>query len=107
MCLQKRFYIRSSFRKRIGSLHHKRFSKHPLFSTFSLFLTMNMVRNISNTDFIINQLKNVFTQEKLQAPFISQKEICTLHCRSVLKHPLFTTFLLVFTVDEVCNISNK
>ena len=35
------------------------------------------------------------------------KKTGTLHRRYFWKHPLFTTFLLVFTVAEVCNISNK
>ena len=38
----------------------------------------------------------IFTQDTLQPSFI----LCALHRRSFLKHPLFT-------VDEVCNISNK
>ena len=41
------------------------------------------------------------------SPPSSQKKTCGLHCTSFQKHPLFTTFLLVFAVDELCRISNK
>ena len=44
----KRFYIPLSFRNKVGALNRKSFSKHPFFTTFSLFLTVNEVCNISN-----------------------------------------------------------
>ena len=37
----------------------------------------------------------------------SKKRNCTLRPRIFQKHPLFITCLLVFTVDELCNVSNK
>ena len=40
------------------------------------------------------------------APLFHQK-ICALHSRCFYKHPLLTTFLIVFTMDEVRYISNK
>ena len=45
--LHKGLYI-NIFSKNIGSLHRKRFSKHPLCTIFSLFLAMSEVCNISN-----------------------------------------------------------
>ena len=47
------FYTRDSisllhFGKKIGSLHYKRFLRHALFTTFSLFLKVSEVGNISN-----------------------------------------------------------
>ena len=45
-------------------------------------------------------------QDTLHSSFVS-KNICALHRRSFQKLPLLTTFLPVFTVDEVCYISNK
>ena len=50
--------------------------------------------------------KTNFTQNTFYSSFISKKS-CTFHPRSFEKHPLFTTLILVFTVDEVCYISNK
>ena len=55
---------------------------------------------------IVKVFRNIFTQDTLDPSFISKK-VCTLHCTSFQKYPLFTIFLPVFTVDEVCNISNK
>ena len=48
----------------------------------------------------------IFIQKTLHSSLIS-KQICALHRRNFQKHLLFTTFLLVLTMDEVCNISNK
>ena len=39
--------------------------------------------------------------------YFKKKKNCTLHRRCFYKYPLFTTFLIIFTVDEVCYISNK
>ena len=44
----RRDYIHPSFRKNIGALHRKHFSKHPLFTTFSIFSTVGEVCNIQN-----------------------------------------------------------
>ena len=48
----------------------------------------------------------VFADESTYALFIS-KYIGALNHRDFWKHSLCTTFLLVLTMDEVCNISNK
>ena len=82
--------------------------KHPLFITFSLFLTVNEVCNISNKYWLSNKsaIKIFLHKTPDTAPWFQQK-ICVVQCRNFWKHPLFNTFLLFFTVDEVCNISNK
>ena len=38
---------------------------------------------------------------------LSCRKNSALPCRRFLEHPLFTTYLLVFTVTKVCNTSNK
>ena len=61
-----------------------------------------------NADFLINQRQNKIFSHK--TPYTSTsfpKTFCALYCRFFQKYPLFTTFLLVFTGNEVCNISNK
>ena len=59
-----------------------------------------------NSDFFIIQLKIFFTQRALHSSFLSTK-ITAFHRRCCYKHLLFPTFLLVWTLGEVCNISNK
>ena len=66
MLLNKGIYIPPSFQKNVGGLHRKRFSKDPLFTTFSLSLTLNEVYIFQiNTDFPINQLKKYFHTKRL------------------------------------------
>ena len=48
--------------------------------------------------------KNIFTQDT--SPLF-QKQIFALHRRCFYKHLLFTKFLIVSLVDQVCYISNK
>ena len=104
------------FERKLALFIAKPFRKHPLFTTFSLFLTVRNVCNIQiNTDFFINQLKNIFTQDTFSPSFDSRKKLCSpsqklletflLHFTAFYKQ--FTTFLLIFKADEVCNISNK
>ena len=76
--------------KKIGAMHHKRFSKHPLFTKFSLFLIVSDVCNISNKYRLPHKLaKKCFYARGLT------------YSISFQKHKLFTRILLVFTVDEV------
>ena len=56
---------------------------------------------LGNIDHKIN-----FTQNTSHSSFLSKK-IWALHRRYFQKRPLFTIFLAVFTVDGVCNITNK
>ena len=73
--------------KKIGALHRKHFSKHPLFTTFSLFLTVNEFAIFQiNADFLINQLEKYFYTTHLTLFLHSNKKICTLHRRSFLKN---------------------
>ena len=50
--------------------------------------------------------QNLFYTNTLHSSFI-QKKMCALHRRCFQKYPLFTPFLLVFTVDGVSYILNK
>ena len=105
--MHKRLYIPPSFWWKTGALHCKRVSKHPLFTTLSLRLTVGETCNISNKyDFLMTQLKKYFYLRHLTLLLYLNRN-CTLHRTSSWKHSLFTTILLVFTVDKVCNISNK
>ena len=49
----------------------------------------------------------IFSNKTPYTPPVFQKKICTLHRRIFWKHPLFTTFLLVLTVDEVYQPPNN
>ena len=97
-----------SFRKKLGVLHRKPFSKHPLFSTFSLILTLSEVCNIWNKYWLPKKsAKEVFLHKTTYTLSLFQKDSCALYRPILQKYSLFTTFLLVFTVDEACNISDK
>ena len=76
MLLQKRLYNPPSFGKNIGALHRRYFLKHPLFTTVLLFLTVSEVFNISNTDFLLNQVKKIFfAQGTLNPSFVSKHKL--------------------------------
>ena len=84
------------------------FSKHPLFTTFSLFLKVSKVCNISSKCCLSNKTTyKIFLHKITYTLPLFQKNICCLHRRILYKHLLFMTFLLVFTVDKVCYITNK
>ena len=59
-----------------------------------------------NTDFLINQLKNIFTQDTLNSAFVSKIQI-VLSIVEAFGHINLIPHFNVFTTDEVCNISNK
>ena len=70
----------------------KPFRKHPLFTTISLFLTVRNVCNIQiNTDFFINWLKSIFTQDTFSPSFDLRKKLGSP------SQKLLETFLLHFT----------
>ena len=105
-----RLYISPSFwkKKKNGPLHRQRFSKHQLFTIFSLSLTVSEVCNISNKCSLPNKSANkIFSHKTPYSPLTFQKKICTLHGIIFKKHPLFTTCQQVFIVDKVYSISNK
>ena len=84
------------------------FSKDPIFTTFSVFLKVSEVCNISSKYWLPNKLANkTFLYKTPYAPPFFQIKMCALHRRIFQKHLLFTTFLVFLTVDEVCYISNK
>ena len=83
------------FERKFALLIAKSFRKHPLFTTFSLFLTVRNVCNIQiNTNFFINYLENIFTQDTFSPPSIQGRN-CALHHKSFQKH--FYYILLHFT----------
>ena len=78
------------------------------FTTFSLFLEVSDICNISSKCRLLNKSANKTFLHKAPYTFpLLQIKICALHCKTSEKHPFFTTFLLVFTMDEVCYISYK
>ena len=106
--LQKWLYFPNLSQKKFSSLHPKSFSKHPLFTTFPLFFTVTEVCNISNKCKLLNKsATKIFLHKTPDTVPLWHQKICALHCKIFEKHPLFATFLLVFTVDELCYISNK
>ena len=86
-----------------GALHRKCFSKQSFFSTFSLFLKVGEVCNISNKCWFPNKSVNKIFLHK--TPYTAQS--CALDHRRFQKGRLFTTFLPNLIENEVCNISNK
>ena len=83
------------FKRKLALFIAKPFRKHPLFTTFSLFLTVRNVCNIQiNTNFFINYLENIFTQDTF-SPTSIQGRNCALHHKSFQKH--FYYILLYFT----------
>ena len=69
-----------SFPKELSALHCENFSKHPLFTTFSLFLTEKKVCNISNKYGLSNKSAARILLHKTPdtAPSFQQK-LCALH----------------------------
>ena len=82
-------------------------SKHPLFSTFALFLKVSEVCNISNKCWLPNKLARNYFYTKHHTPLFYLKQNFALSITESLKHPLFTTFLLVLTLYEIFYISYK
>ena len=85
----------------ISLLH---FEKKVALSMANIFRNIQLLTLQINTDFLINQLNFFFTQDTLHCSLIASKNL-----RSLLQKfsERSTIFLPVFTVDEVCNISNK
>ena len=100
----KYFYTRSIhpsyISKQICALQQRSIYQRPLFTTFLLVFTEDKVRNISN------KYQPPSNLAKCQC-FYTRNFIFFLHRKRSSKHPLFITLLLLLTVGEVCNISNK
>ena len=60
----------------------------------------------TNSDFLINRLEDIPTQETLHSFLISQENSAP-HARNVLENPLSTTFLLASIIGDMCDILNK
>ena len=70
------------FGKKIGALHRKRFSKHPLFTTFSIFLKVSEVCNISSKWWLPNKSANkIFLHKTPYLLPLIQKKLWALHRR--------------------------
>ena len=94
--------------KKSSALHRKRFSEHPLFTLFSVFLKRSEVCNTWSKWWLPNKSAwKIFLHKTPYTPPSFEKNNWALHRRIFQKHPLYTTILLVFTEDEVCNITNK
>ena len=106
--LHKRLYIPPSFRKKIGAPHHTSFSKHPLFTTFSLFLKVIEVCNISSKCWLLNKVANkIFLRKTSYTLALFHRKSCALHSGNLLKTSTFYHVLSSFDIAWVCYISYK
>ena len=81
--------------KKIGTLHRKSFSKHPLFTTFLLFLKVSEVCNISSKCWLPNKSANkAFSHKTPYTRPLFQIKICVLHRRIETStfYNIFTSF---------------
>ena len=94
--------------KKIGAFHCKRFPKHIPFTTFSLFLKVSEVCNTSSKCGLPNNSANkvLLHTKPYTSPLFKRKNLHS-PLQNLLETSTFSTCRLVFTVDEVCNISNK
>ena len=71
--LHKSFISLLYFEKEIGGLHCKHIWKHPLFTIFSLFLTVAEIFKISSKYSLPHKsVKNIFTQDSSYSSFTSR-----------------------------------
>ena len=85
----------------------RRFLKHPLFTTILLVWAVTGMRNISDKYHLFNKstkYQYLYTKN-FNLPYLTK--ILVISIKMFSKHPLFTTFLLLFAVSKVCNIWNK
>ena len=85
----------------------RRFLKHPLFTTILLVWAVTGVCNISDKYHLFNRstkYQYLYTKN-FNLPYLTK--ILVISIKMFQKHPLFTTFLLLFAVSKVCNIWNK
>ena len=102
---QETLYLSFISKKKWCSPSQRFFKTSTFYHIFTIF--NSEVCNISNKYWLHSKsTKNCFYTNTLHPPSF-QKRIYDIHPRSFHKHQMFTTFLLVFTVDEMCNISNK
>ena len=87
-------------KKKNSALYRERFSKDPLFTTFSLFLTVSEVCTISNKYWIPKK----YFYTKCLIPLFHFKKVLSI---GSFEKKTLATVLLVFTGDKVCNISKN
>ena len=106
--LHKKLYTLLYLEKTIDALHRKRFSNRSLFITFSLLLTVSEVCNISNKYWHTNKsVKNCFYTRHLKIFLLLRNERMRFPSQKLIETITFSIFLLVLSVDELCNVSNK
>ena len=83
----------------------KRIPRYEILFTTRFGIIFKNTKNQCISTFLNNYLPHsyFYTRHSL----FNSKKNCTLYRRCFQKHRLFTTFLLVFTRDEVYNISSK
>ena len=86
----------------------KKFFETSTFYHFFTIFKVNEVCNISSKCWLPNKLDNkTFLHKTTYTPPFFRTKNCALNHIIFWEHPLFTTFLLVFPVDELCYIWNK
>ena len=94
----------SSISKKNGALHHKCFLKHPLFTTFSLFLKVSEVCNVSSKCWLPNKSANkIFLHKKPYTPPLFQKKI-VLFIADAFKNIHFSLYFYYFSQWLRCAI---
>ena len=89
--LHKWLYIPLLLWEKIGTVHRKRFTEHPLFTTFSLFLKVSDICNISSKCWLLNKSANkIFLHKTPYNPLLIQKKLSSklLKLRNYLNHLL-------------------
>ena len=95
-------------RKKMNALHCKPFSKHSLFTNFSLFLKMSEVCNISSKCWLPNKVANkIFLRKTPYTPPLFHRKNCALHSGNLLKTSTFYHIFSSFDIVWGCYISYK
>ena len=85
----------------------RRFLKHPLFTTILLVWAVTGMCNISDKYHLFNRSTKYQYLYTKNFNLTYLTKILVISIKMFQKHPLFTTFLLLFAVSKVCNIWNK
>ena len=95
--MRKRPYILPSFqKKKIGALHRKLFLKHPLVTTFSLFLKVSQVCNVLNKCWLPNKLANKRFLSKIPYTLLYFKKNIALSIADDLRNIQFLSHFYKF-----------
>ena len=87
----------SSFVKKVGTLYHKSFWKHPLFITFSLFSTVSEVYNISNKYWLPNKSSRKHFNTRHYTRLLHLKKV-VLSIREVCRNIHLYHILTIFNI---------